>query len=215
MPELTTLWKRNGFGIVSVRLGKGGKGSVSFRSRHQTNQNARLTKSFVILGIGHDRIPTVWLTMGYVAAVTSGLGQLREDRGQATIERRRETSPGQPRQEGRLPNRGLELKILRWSQTTEYKAKRSRYPLLPSYEKEEKIEIEDETAKAVVEVTPGIHDTVTSFDTTTFLRGGYTRDPESLDDNDDQRNASNWSHGIDHTGFVGGSTPPILELGIA
>ncbi|KAK1137470.1 hypothetical protein K0M31_001979 [Melipona bicolor] len=44
---------------------------------------------------------------------------------------------------------------------------------------------------------------------------GYTEDPQNLDDSDDQRNASSSSHGIDHTGFVGGSTPPILELGVA
>ncbi|KAK1124471.1 hypothetical protein K0M31_006822 [Melipona bicolor] len=81
-------------------------------------------------------------------------------------------------------------------------------------EKEEEVEIKDETAKAGVEVTRGIHDTVTSIDTTAFLRG-HTRDPENLDDSDDQRNASSSSHGIDHTGFVGGSTPPILELGLA
>ncbi|KOX69444.1 hypothetical protein WN51_05607 [Melipona quadrifasciata] len=49
-------------------------------------------------------------------------------------------------------------------------------------EKEEEVEIEDETAKAGVEVTHGIHDTVTFIDTTAFLRGGHTRDPENLDD---------------------------------
>ncbi|KOX72935.1 hypothetical protein WN51_01865 [Melipona quadrifasciata] len=211
---------------------------------------------------------------------TSGRDQLR-DHEQTMIERHKETSPGQPRQEGRLPNQSLESKILGWSQTTVYKAKRSRYPLLSSYgessfhslfdlrgrdrmertdssdlqqligqrsrvkfdlltnlptnlsnvellinnnahktnrdveEREEEIEIEDETAKAGVEVTHGIHDTVTSIDITAFVCGGYTRDPESLDDGDDQRNASSSSHSIDHTGFVGGSTPSILELGVA
>ncbi|KAK1120302.1 hypothetical protein K0M31_012662 [Melipona bicolor] len=54
-----------------------------------------------------------------------------------------------------------------------------------------------------------------SIDTTAFFRGGHTRDPESLDDRDDQRNASSSSHGIDHTGFVGGSTSPILENSVA
>ncbi|KOX81095.1 hypothetical protein WN51_10020 [Melipona quadrifasciata] len=55
-------------------------------------------------------------TTGPVAAVSSGRGQQRGyDRGQATIERRRETSPRQPLQEGRLHNQGSESKILRWS----------------------------------------------------------------------------------------------------
>ncbi|KAK1131966.1 hypothetical protein K0M31_016108 [Melipona bicolor] len=82
-------------------------------------------------------------------------------------------------------------------------------------EKEEEVEIKDETAKAGVEVTRGIHDTITSIYTTAFLHGDHARDPENLDDSHDQRNASSSSHGIGHTGFVGGSTPPILELGVA
>ncbi|KOX75163.1 hypothetical protein WN51_14310 [Melipona quadrifasciata] len=221
----------------------------------------------------------VWVpqeqTTGPVATVSSGRGQPRGyDRGQATIRRRREPSPGQPLQEGRLHNQDSELKILRWS--PEYKASVyvthcylltspaavSRLPGKNDYneyklnnrhhrqqqqqqqrgavhrtdevppaernllspmldagsndveEKEEEVEIKDETAKAV-EVTRGIHDTVTSIDTTAFLCSGHSRDPKNFDDSDDQRNASSSSHDIDHTGFVGGSTPPILELGVA
>ncbi|KAK1124378.1 hypothetical protein K0M31_006742 [Melipona bicolor] len=81
--------------------------------------------------------------------------------------------------------------------------------------KEEEVEIKDETVKAGVEVTRSIHDTVTFIDTTAFLHDGHTRDPENLDDSDEQRNAFSSSHGIDHTSFVGGSIPPILELGVA
>ncbi|KAK1131953.1 hypothetical protein K0M31_016095 [Melipona bicolor] len=81
-------------------------------------------------------------------------------------------------------------------------------------EKEEDVEIADEAAKAV-EVTHSIHDAVTSKDITAFPRSGHTRDPENCDDGDDQRNASRSSHGIDHNGFIGGSNPPILELGVA
>ncbi|KOX67780.1 hypothetical protein WN51_08221 [Melipona quadrifasciata] len=81
-------------------------------------------------------------------------------------------------------------------------------------EREEEVEIKDETAKAGVEATHGIHDTVKPTDTNDFLRGGHTRDPENLDDSNDQRNASSSSHGIDLTDFVDGSTPPILELGV-
>ncbi|KOX81093.1 Podocan, partial [Melipona quadrifasciata] len=87
--------------------------------------------------------------------------------------------------------------------------------LIDVEEKEEEVEIEDETAKAGVEIIHGIYDTVTSIDATAFLRGGRTRDPESLDDGDDQRNASGSSQGIDQTGLIGGSTPPILENGVA
>ncbi|KOX75157.1 hypothetical protein WN51_14304 [Melipona quadrifasciata] len=223
-------------------------------------------------------------TTGPVAAVSSGRGQQRGyDRGQATIERRRETSPRQPLQEGRLHNQGSESKILRWS--PEYQASvfvihyylptrrhrkqqrqrgavhrtdevppTKRNPSSPTSdgdagsngakldlitdlptnlsdcelpinidthktsrdveEKEEEAEIKDETAKAGVEATHGIHDTVKPTDTNDFLRGGHTRDPENLDDSNDQRNASSSSHGIDLTDFVGGSTPPILELGV-
>ncbi|KOX68148.1 hypothetical protein WN51_08037 [Melipona quadrifasciata] len=81
-------------------------------------------------------------------------------------------------------------------------------------EKEEEAEIKDETAKAGVEATHGIHDTVKPTDTNDFLRGGHIRDPENLDDSNDQHNASSSSHGIDLTDFVDGSTPPILELGV-
>ncbi|KOX80097.1 hypothetical protein WN51_09001 [Melipona quadrifasciata] len=70
--------------------------------------------------------------MGPVAAVSSGRGQQRGyDRGQATIKRRRETSPRQPLQEGRLHNQGSESKILRWSHRV--LGQRIRHPLLPSY----------------------------------------------------------------------------------
>ncbi|KOX78925.1 hypothetical protein WN51_08684 [Melipona quadrifasciata] len=81
-------------------------------------------------------------------------------------------------------------------------------------EREEEVEIKDETAKAGVEATHGIHDTVKSTDTNDFLRGGHTRDSENFDDSNDQRNASSSSHGIDLTDFVDGSTAPILELGV-
>ncbi|KAK1124078.1 hypothetical protein K0M31_007102 [Melipona bicolor] len=82
-------------------------------------------------------------------------------------------------------------------------------------EREEEVESKDETAKVGVEVIRGIHGTVTSIDTTDFLRGDHARDPENLGDSHDQRNASSSSHGIGHTGFVGSSTPTILELGVA
>lgn len=82
-------------------------------------------------------------------------------------------------------------------------------------EKEEEVDNKDETANAGVEVIRGIHGTVTSIDTTDFLRGDHTRDPENLDDSDDQRSASSSLRGIDHTSVAGGSTPPRLELGAA
>ncbi|KAF3424671.1 hypothetical protein E2986_04127 [Frieseomelitta varia] len=75
--------------------------------------------------------------------------------------------------------------------------------------------IEDKAAKGGGEVIHGINDTVTSIDAISFLRGGRTGDPESLDDGEEQRNASSTSYGIDQTGFVGGSTPPILQNGVA
>ncbi|KAK1124541.1 hypothetical protein K0M31_006889 [Melipona bicolor] len=76
-------------------------------------------------------------------------------------------------------------------------------------EREEDVDIKDETENAGVEVTHGTRDIVTSIDTTTSLPGVYTRKPESLDDSDDQPNASSSSPGID-----GGSAPPTLELGV-
>ena len=82
-------------------------------------------------------------------------------------------------------------------------------------EEEEDVEIEDEAVKGGGEVIHGINDTVTSIDAIAFLRGGRTGDPESLDDGEEQRNASSSSYGIDQTGFVGGSTPPILQNGVA
>ncbi|KAK1137556.1 hypothetical protein K0M31_002060 [Melipona bicolor] len=49
----------------------------------------------------------------------------------------------------------------------------------------------------------------------TRLQRPVLRHLESLDDGDDQQNASRSSHGIDHTAFVGGGTPAILENGVA
>ncbi|XP_033355493.1 ubiquitin carboxyl-terminal hydrolase 4-like isoform X3 [Bombus vosnesenskii] len=81
-------------------------------------------------------------------------------------------------------------------------------------EEEEDIDIEDETARGGGEVIHGIKDVVTSIDVISFLRGGRTGDPESLEDSEQQRKTST-SYGIDQTGFVGGSTPPILQNGVA
>ncbi|XP_068986006.1 uncharacterized protein [Bombus flavifrons] len=81
-------------------------------------------------------------------------------------------------------------------------------------EEEEDIDIGDETAKGGGEVIHGIKDVVTSIDVIAFLRGGRTGDPESLEDSEQQRKTST-SYGIDQTGFVGGSTPPILQNGVA
>ncbi|KAK1120928.1 hypothetical protein K0M31_010712 [Melipona bicolor] len=75
-------------------------------------------------------------------------------------------------------------------------------------EREEEVDIKDEIVRVSVEVKHGIHDTVTSIDTATFLRGIY-RKPVNPDDNDNL-NASSSSPGID-----GGSAPPILELRVA
>ncbi|KOX78980.1 Ubiquitin carboxyl-terminal hydrolase 2 [Melipona quadrifasciata] len=82
-------------------------------------------------------------------------------------------------------------------------------------EEKEDVGIEDEAAKGGGEVIHSIDDTVTFIDAIAFLRGGRTGDPESLDDGEEQRNAPSSSYGIDQTGFVGGSTPPILQNGVA
>ncbi|CAL7942578.1 unnamed protein product [Xylocopa violacea] len=74
-----------------------------------------------------------------------------------------------------------------------------------------KEEVEDEDDD-VIEIE---NDPLISIDDAiAFLRGGRTGDPEKLEDGEKQRIAST-SYDIDQTGFVGGSTPPILQNGVA
>ncbi|XP_031772674.1 uncharacterized protein LOC100870505 isoform X3 [Apis florea] len=80
-------------------------------------------------------------------------------------------------------------------------------------EKEEDVEIKDETGSRGEVSIHGINDAAT-IDAIAFLRGGRTGDPESLEHGEEQRTAST-SYDIDQTGFVGGITPPILQNGVA
>nr|XP_034190635.1 ubiquitin carboxyl-terminal hydrolase Usp2-like isoform X1 [Osmia lignaria]XP_034190636.1 ubiquitin carboxyl-terminal hydrolase Usp2-like isoform X1 [Osmia lignaria] len=83
--------------------------------------------------------------------------------------------------------------------------------------------VDDVEIEAESEVIRGIDGAAASIDATaSFLQGGRTAgDPEILEDGGDhhqqqqqQRNAST-SYDIDQTGFGGGTTPPVLQNGVA
>lgn len=80
---------------------------------------------------------------------------------------------------------------------------------------DEDVEIEDDAA-ATAEVIRA-RDGTTSIDAIAFLHGGRTEDPEILRDGqeeEEKRNAST-SYDIDRSGFGGGSTPPVVQNGVA